>query len=284
MNKAKHPLDPLVDVMATLRGENGCPWDREQDHRSLKAYLIEEAYEVLDAIDSQDDENLVEELGDVLLQVVFHAQIAAEEGRFAIDDVIRAVTRKLIDRHPHVFGDEHAPDAQTVLANWDRMKRAEKAKARGGKAPEPSLMDGIPKGLPSLMYALELQKRAAKVGFDWNDVKGALQKVAEEAEEIADLHEVHDRDRLEEEWGDLLFSLVNVARRLHIDSEAALRRAAGKFADRFRYIEQQAAAKGANLDSLTLAEMDALWNEAKEQERSATGSSGDQGAPPDSAK
>ena len=266
MENARHPLDPLVDVMATLRGENGCPWDRAQDHRTLKSNLIEEAYELLDAIDSGDDANLIEELGDVLLQVVFHAQIAREEGRFTIDDVVRAVTRKLIARHPHVFGGERAENPEAALANWNRMKRAEKeaAKAQGDAGPE-SLMDGVPKGLPSLSYARELQKRAARAGFDWDDVGGALEKVAEEAREIAGLAEA-DRGRLEEEWGDLLFSLVNVARRLEIDSEAALRRAAVKFADRFRYIERQAAAKGAALDSLTLEEMDRLWNEAKEKE------------------
>ncbi len=267
MGTTKHPLDPLVDVMARLRGESGCPWDREQDHRSLKEYLIEEAYEVLDAIDAEDDANLVEELGDVLLQVVFHSQIASEEGRFGIDDVVAAITRKLIDRHPHVFGDAHAPDAQTVLANWDQMKRAEKAAASGDSNSAQSLMDGIPKGMPSLLYAREVQKRAAKVGFEWSDVKGALEKVAEEAAEIADLEREQDRDRLEEEWGDLLFSMVNVARYLDIESEGALRRASSKFVDRFRYIERQAAARGVALESLTLEQMDSLWNEAKEKEK-----------------
>lgn len=268
METPKHPLDPLVDVMAALRGEHGCPWDREQDHRTLKEYLIEEAYEVLDAIDAEDDANLVEELGDVLLQVVFHSQIASEERRFTVDDVVAAITKKLVDRHPHVFGDEHAPDARTVLANWDRIKRAEKAKASGGSEPPPSLMDGIPKGLPSLLYAQEVQKRAAKVGFEWSDVKGAVEKVAEEVAELADLTSEHspDVERIEEEWGDLLFSLVNVARYLQVESEAALRRAAGKFASRFRYIERQASMKGLSLESLSLEQMDALWDEAKETE------------------
>jgi len=270
VNSPKHPLDPLVSVMVRLRGEDGCPWDRAQNHRTLKAYLIEEAYETLDAIDAGDDQNLVEELGDVLLQVVFHSQIASEEGRFTIDDVVAAITQKLINRHPHVFGGEHAPDAETVLANWERLKREEKAKKSGGWEEPGSLMDGIPSGLPALMYAREVQKRAAKVGFDWGDVRGAIEKVAEEAAEIAALAEGNGGrsggERLEEELGDLFFSLVNVARHLKVEPESALRRASTKFAARFRYIERRAKEQGRDLESLSLAEMDALWDEAKSAE------------------
>lgn len=258
----KHPLDPLVEVMATLRGPGGCPWDREQDHKSLKKYLIEEAYEVLDAIDQGDDPALVEELGDVLLQVVFHSQIASEQGRFDIDDVVRAITEKLIRRHPHVFAGAEAPDAQAVLANWEKLKQAEREE-KPGTARRPSLLDGIPKDLPALMYAADVQKRAAKVGFEWEETAGALEKVMEELGEVAEARSAGDRERLFEEWGDLLFSLVNVARYDGIDPEEALRQAAKKFAARFRHIEARAAESGRELSHMSLAEMDALWEEAK---------------------
>lgn len=263
---AMHPLDPLVNVMAKLRGPGGCPWDKEQDHKSLKKYLIEEAYEVLDAIDRGDDAALVEELGDVLLQVVFHSQIASEEGRFDIDDVVEAITEKLIRRHPHVFGDASAPDAETVLANWEKLKQEERAQ-KSGETARPSLMDGIPKGLPALMLAADVQRRAAKVGFEWEEASGALEKVAEELGEVAQARAAGDREKLFEEWGDLLFALVNVARYDGIDPEEALRHAAKKFADRFRHIEARAAESGRELSEMTLAEMDALWDEAKRLQR-----------------
>lgn len=261
----KHPLDPLVDVMARLRSDDGCPWDREQDHRSLKKYLIEEAYEVIDAIDAEDDDALVEELGDLLLQVVFHAQIASESGRFDVNDVVAAITEKLIRRHPHVFGGEEAPDAAAVLARWDDLKREER-KAKGERAPS-SLMDGLPRGLPALMYAREVQKRAAKVGFEWDDVAGALEKVSEEVEEIARAAKAGDREALFAEWGDLLFALVNVSRYVEIDLEEALRAAANRFAARFRSMEERAASRGEKLGEMNLAELDVLWEEAKADER-----------------
>jgi len=262
-----HPLDPLVDVMARLRGPDGCPWDREQDHKSLKRYLIEEAYEVLDAIDQGDDAALVEELGDVLLQVVFHSQIAREEGRFDVNDVVRAITEKLIRRHPHVFAQADAPDAQAVLANWEKLKQAERAK-KGEAGRPPSLLDGIPKDLPALMLAADVQRRAAKVGFEWRELAGALEKVVEELGELAEARAAGDRTKLFEEWGDLLFSLVNVARYDGIDPEEALRHAAKKFSDRFRHIEARAAESGRELGEMTLEEMDALWDEAKSLEAS----------------
>lgn len=269
-NGAKHPLDPLVDVMATLRGPGGCPWDLEQDHHTLKKHLIEEAYEVLDAIDQGDDRALVEELGDVLLQVVFHCQIASETGRFDIDDVIRAITDKLIRRHPHVFGDAEAHDAQTVLRQWEQLKVAEKAEKmerKQGRDGRPSLLDGIPRHLPALMRAADVQKRAAKVGFEWEDASGAHEKVAEELKELAEARKSGDRVKLFEEWGDLFFALVNAARYDGIDPEEALRRATRKFETRFRYIEAEAARQQKNLDEMSLAEMDALWDEAKRRER-----------------
>jgi len=256
-------LDPLVEVMARLRGEGGCPWDREQDHKSLRRYLIEEAYEVIEAIDEEDDDALVEELGDLLLQVVFHSQIASETGRFDIDDVVRGITAKMVRRHPHVFAGAYAPDAETVLRNWDRIKREEKrSKKAPGDGPS-SLLDGIPKGLPALLYAYEVQKRAAKVGFDWDDPQGALEKVAEEAREIARSASEKDPDKVKEEWGDLFFAMVNAARHMGVQPEEALRGAARKFSERFRYIEAAAKSAGRTLESMSLAEMDALWEEAK---------------------
>lgn len=263
----RHPLDPLVDVMARLRGEGGCPWDREQDHQSLRRFLIEEAYEVVDAIDREDDEALVEELGDVLLQVVFHSQIASESGRFTIDDVVRGIVAKMIRRHPHVFGGEHAPDAATVLRNWERLKKEEKASRNASKA-EPSLLDGIPRELPALMYAYEVQKRAATVGFEWEHAQGALEKVAEEAREIADAA-AKDPARVKEEWGDLFFAMVNAARYMGVNPEEALRDATRKFARRFRHIEAAARSAGRSLEAMSLTEMDALWEEAKAHEREA---------------
>lgn len=268
LTPAQHPLDPLVNVMAKLRGPGGCPWDREQDHHTLKRYLIEEAYEVLDAIDQNDDRALVEELGDVLLQVVFHSQIASETGRFDIDDVIEAITQKLIRRHPHVFEGAHAPDAEAVLQNWERLKQAEKAARSGHGEGEkaPSLLDGIPKHLPALMLAEDMQRRAAKVGFEWDDAQGAYDKVEEEWRELISARKSGERARLEEEWGDLFFALVNAARYDGVNPEEALRQAARKFERRFRFIEAQAAADQRDLAEMTLAEMDALWDEAKKRE------------------
>lgn len=262
--RCRHPLDPLVDVMATLRGEGGCPWDREQDHKSLRRFLVEEAYEVIEAIDQEDDAALVEELGDLLLQVVFHSQIASETGRFDIDDVVRGITAKMIRRHPHVFAGEHAPDAETVLRNWDRIKQEEKGSKEAAGPGAPSLLDGIPKGLPALHYAYEVQKRAAKVGFDWDDPRGALEKVAEESREIARSAAAHDPEKVKEEWGDLFFAMVNAARHMGVQPEEALRDAVRKFSERFRYIEAAAQRAGRSLESMSLAEMDALWEEAKE--------------------
>lgn len=262
-SSCRHPLDPLVDLMATLRGEGGCPWDREQDHKSLRRFLIEEAYEVLEAIDQEDDAALVEELGDVLLQVVFHSQIASERGRFSIDDVVRTVVEKLIRRHPHVFGDEHAPDTEAVLKRWQQIKEEEKA----SRPVAPSLLDGIPRELPALLYAYEVQKRAASVGFEWDDVQGALEKVAEEASEIAQSAARGEKERVTEEWGDLFFAMVNAARYMGVQPEEALRDATRKFSARFRSIERAAQAAGRALESMSLEEMDALWEEAKKRER-----------------
>lgn len=266
-------MDALIEVMARLRSKDGCPWDQQQDHRTLKPYAVEEVYELLDAIDEAletgDDRGLIEELGDLLLQVVFHAQIASETGRFDLQDVIDGLRTKLIRRHPHVFGDEHASDAEAVTKRWDAIKAQERSQVQGAKPR--SILDGIPQGLPALVRAKEVQERAAKVGFEWDAVDGALQKVAEEVQEVvaAQQEGTMAGRRLEEEWGDLLFSLVNVARYSQIDPETALLGATRRFIDRFTYIEEAAARQGRSLESMSLEEMDALWDEAKHAMRRA---------------
>lgn len=265
--RARYPLDPLVEIMARLRSDQGCPWDRKQDHVSLKRYAIEEAHELVDAIDEAlqlgDDAPLIEELGDLLLQVAFHAQIASESGRFDVGDVIEAICAKLVRRHPHVFGGAVAADAEAVERRWEEIKREEK-----GEKATASLLDGIPKGLPALAFAHAVQARAAKVGFEWKSVDGALEKVAEEVREIAAAAAAgQEPARLAEEWGDLLFSLVNVARYAGVDLESALRSSALRFQRRFQYIEARAAEAGRDLETMSLAEMDALWEEAKKSGR-----------------
>ena len=258
-------LDRLVKIMAQLRGEKGCPWDREQTHRTLKPYAIEETYEVLEAIDSGNPDKLKEELGDLLLQVIFHAQLAAEEGRFTIDMVIDTISDKLIRRHPHVFSDTQVAGVAGVLENWEKIKKSEIPGERE------SALDGIPKDLPALQKAEKLQSKAAKVGFDWGDLAGPLQKTKEEIQEfeaVLDHQNIPAKgtpewDRLEDEFGDILFSLVNVGRILHINSEIALRRTMDKFHKRFRFMESEAAKQGRSLKEMTLAEMDELWERAK---------------------
>jgi tetrapyrrole methylase family protein / MazG family protein len=258
-------LDRLVEIMATLRSEQGCPWDREQTHRSLKPYAIEETYEVLEAIDSGSPDKLKEELGDLLLQVVFHAQLAAETGQFTIDAVIDTIADKLIRRHPHVFADTKVTGVAGVLENWEKIKNAEIPGERE------SALDGVPKDLPALQKAEKLQNKAAKVGFDWGDLAGPLAKAKEEFqefEEVLDAAKIPPQgsaewERLEDEFGDILFSLVNVGRFLHINSEIALRRTMDKFNQRFRFMESEAAKLGRSLQEMTLAEMDELWERAK---------------------
>jgi tetrapyrrole methylase family protein/MazG family protein len=263
--EAAHSLAPLVNVMAALRGEHGCPWDRKQTHESLQRYLIEEAYEVLEAIEAGDMDALCEELGDVLLQVVFHAQLAAETGAFTIDDVVAGITAKMRRRHPHVFADTEAATVSDVLRNWEAIKQAEKA-VQGTALPE-SLLDGVPRHLPALMRAEAVQQKAAKVGFEWDDVAGALDKVAEETKELREAAAAGSPERCRHELGDLLFALVNVARYLQVDPEAALHETTAKFMRRFRHIERRAAETGRELTSMTVAEMDRYWDEAKTLER-----------------
>jgi tetrapyrrole methylase family protein/MazG family protein len=254
----------LVAIMARLRGPAGCPWDRQQTHATLKPYLLEEVYEALEAIDAADDAELCKELGDVLLQVVFHAQIAAEEGRFDIEAVGQAIVDKLIRRHPHVFGDASADEADEVLLRWEQIKKQER-REQGDAAP--SLLEGIPKHLPALMRAHRIQARVAQQGFDWDEVDGALDKVEEEFAEVRKAWETDEAAAVEEEFGDLLFSLVNASRFLKVDPEQALRRAVAKFERRFRSLEEIVQERGEEVATLSLAALDDIWDEVKVRER-----------------
>lgn len=266
MHDRSGPLfERLVEIMATLRGPQGCPWDRDQTRESLKAFLIEEAYEVLEALDHGGKETLQEELGDLLLQVVFHAQVAAELGEFRMEDVLEHVTDKLVRRHPHVFGETRAETPAEALSNWERLKQAE----RGG-VQEASALSGVPKTLPALLRAQRLQDKAARVGFDWGETAPVLHKVEEELTELKTAIG-RDREAVEAELGDLFFSLVNLARFLDLNAEEALRKCVEKFTRRFRHVETMIAARGKSLTESSLEEMDALWEEAKVAEDPARG-------------
>lgn len=247
----------LVEIMAALRGENGCPWDRAQTHESLKRCLVEECYEVLEALDSGQADKLCDELGDLLMQIVFHSQLAAEAGQFTATDVVEAINAKLERRHPHVFGDSRLTTPEEVLEQWHRIKQEE----NGG--PAVSLLEGIPRELPALLEALKIQKRVSGVGFDWEDVAPAIEKLREELSEIEAAHEAKDPEEVQREIGDLLFAAVNVARLLAVEPEDALRQANRRFGSRFRRIEEWAEEEGRALTEMTLEEMDALWEEAK---------------------
>ena len=253
----KRPGFPeFVQLVATLRGPEGCPWDREQTYQSLKRYTIEEAYEVLEAIDSEDPDKLCDELGDLMLQVLMYAQLGREDGYFDIRDVMANTVEKLIRRHPHVFGDVSAEDADTVLKNWDAIKRQERPERT-------SVLDGVPKNLPALMKALEVSKRVVKVGFEWPDLDGVLAKLDEEVAELKDELATRSPERLKDELGDLLFTVVNLARWLKVDAEEALRQMVERFGRRFREVERLAAVEDRPLAELGIAELDRLWNLAK---------------------
>jgi tetrapyrrole methylase family protein/MazG family protein len=254
-------LAELVEIMARLRGEGGCPWDREQTHESIKPYLIEETYEVLEAIDEQAPGKLREELGDLILQVVFHAQMAEEAGAFSIADVLATINDKLRRRHPHVFGDVKAETAQEVLFNWEQIKQAERRREKG----QASLLDGVPRELPALLRAHRLQEKASRVGFDWAEAQAVLRKVEEELAELRAAMEGQAADRMEAEMGDLLFALVNLSRFIAVNPEEALRKTISRFIARFRYIEEALAKGGRSLNQANLQEMDALWADAKAQ-------------------
>lgn len=248
------PIRHLLDIMARLRAPDGCPWDREQTHVSIKPQLIEECYEVLEAIDAESPAMLKEELGDLLLHVVFHAQLGREAGHFDFDDLTAGVNEKLIRRHPHVFGDEmKLEDADAVVETWEEIKKREKPERT-------SPLDGVPRNLPALMRAAKVSKKAAKTGFDWPDKQGPIDKVREEAAELAAETEP---DRVEDEFGDMLFAMVNLARHLNVDPEQALTRATNKFQHRFEAMRARLEANGKSLNDYTLAEMDAVWDAVK---------------------
>jgi MazG family protein len=263
---SERAIDRLLAIMARLRDPNGgCPWDLEQDFASIAPYTIEEAYEVADAIERGDLDDLKDELGDLLLQVVFHSRMAEEAGHFAFDDVAEAISGKMVRRHPHVFGDEGERSAGEVKTRWEEIKAEEKAAK--GAAPE-SILDDVPLALPALTRAVKLQNRAARVGFDWPDTSLVVDKLNEEMLELsAEIAKGGEPDRLEDEMGDLLFVYANLARHLKVDPEAALRRANAKFRRRFGRIEEKLAAMGKRPEDSSLEEMDALWNEAKREER-----------------
>jgi MazG family protein len=258
-------IERLVGLMGRLRAPDGCPWDREQTPATLKPQLLEEVYEVLEAIDSGSAVDLREELGDILLHIVFQAQIAREAGDFTFADVVTGLADKLIRRHPHVFGEEKVADSTATIARWDELKKAEKPERQ-------SALDGVPRALPALMRAEALQKKARKVGFDWPDVRGALDKIAEEIAEVkAEIDAQPSPNRpaspaMAEELGDLLFSIVNLARHLRLDAEELLTGANDKFARRFRAVEERIKARGRTIQACTLQELDAVWDEVKSLE------------------
>ncbi len=265
-------FDALVEVMSRLRGEGGCPWDREQSHSSLKPYLVEEAYEVIEAIDSQKPESLCEELGDLLFQVLFHSQIAKETNAFDIELVLKTVNEKMTRRHPHVFDPEEnkAPEnkqqeplqSQAVLARWEEIKRKEP-----GNRERKSALDGVPKNLPPLLRAHQIQARAARVGFDWQSPEPVFEKIEEELEELREAIAESDHTEIENELGDLLFSVVNYARLMKINPEDAMRGSIHRFTERFQKVELQAKQNKRELSTLSLDEMNALWEAAKAEER-----------------
>jgi len=274
-----YKLDDLLQLMARLRHpEHGCPWDLKQNYASIVPYTLEEAYEVADAIERGDFDHLPGELGDLLFQVVYYSQLAAEEGRFGFAEVVDGITAKLIRRHPHVFPDGDlyaAPDAQkleeaAVKQRWEELKAEERA-AKFAAPEQLSLLDDVPQALPALSRAAKLQKRAAQVGFDWPEALPVLDKVREELDEVLEAMSENDPQAIAEELGDLLFVVVNLARHLKVEPEAALRAANGKFERRFRFIEQALRDAGRPIENCSLDELDALWGEAKKQEKAALG-------------
>ena len=254
----------LRDIVATLRAPGGCPWDREQTHASLRAGAIEEVYEMVEAINAGDDPHFKEELGDLLLQVVMHAQIAGEEGRFDLEAVAREVSDKLVRRHPHVFGENKLGDSNAVLKQWDEIKKAER-ESKGAPA-NASALDGVSAALPALMRAEKVQKRAARVGFDWDEVRPVVEKIKEELREVEQEIESGDRTKLEDELGDLLFAVVNLTRKAKFEAEILLNQATNKFVRRFHALEAEAAQCGKGLPEMSLTEMDELWEKVKDRE------------------
>ncbi|KPU26594.1 nucleotide pyrophosphohydrolase [Caloranaerobacter sp. TR13] len=257
-NRSKYDLNNLINIMQKLRSKEGCPWDIKQTHQSLREYVLEEAYEVVDAIDKDDMDLLAEELGDLLLQVVFHAQIGKEEGYFTIWDVISSICSKLINRHPHVFGESNCKDSEEVMTNWNRIKDKEKNIESHSQR-----LESIAKGLPALIKSFKLQQKAADIGFDWPDVNGALEKVKEEFQEVLIEIKENNKNRIEEEIGDLLFAVVNISRFLKVNPEIALNKTINKFIERFKLMEDMSRGIGKDLQFMTLKEMDELWERTK---------------------
>ncbi len=249
----------LVEIVEKLRSEEGCPWDKVQTHDTLKRYLLEETYELIEAIEKKDFKGMKEELGDLLLQIVFHSKIAKDEGKFDINDVIDTISTKMINRHPHVFGEASFETPEEVLFQWDDRKKEE------GKLRD-SILEGIPIALPALSRAYKIQSRVAKVGFDWDNVEGIFDKLTEEFNELKEAVESGIKDKIEEEVGDVLFSIVNIARFLKIDPETALRKTNQKFEERFKKLEKLASERGKSFKEMTLSEMDALWEEIKKED------------------
>lgn len=259
MTRAAQAVEKLLAIMARLRGPGGCPWDREQTMKTLRPYLLEETYEVLEAIDGGDAREHCEELGDLLLQVVFQAQLASEEGRFDFAEVAETISSKLVSRHPHVFGDATVKDAEGVLRQWVALKKKEK-EARGGGQ---SVLEGVPREMPALARAERLTEKASRIGFDWADHGGPRRKVDEELAELDRAIEAGERAAIEDELGDVLFAVANLARKLHIPPEEALRRALGRFIQRFQHVEEGLAHRGIEHGEATIEEMDRLWEQAK---------------------
>ncbi len=243
----------LVDIIARLRAPDGCPWDREQTHTSLRENLLEECYEVLEALDEGDSGKLCDELGDLLLQIVLHTQIATEAGEFEVGDVVSSINTKLIHRHPHIFGSVKVKDAKEVALNWEVLKQEE-------RQADTSILASVPRQMPALGYSQEIQRRVAQVGFDWEDIDGVIDKLVEE---VSEFKQANSQQQRGQEFGDLLFTLANIARRLGVDSEAALREANKKFYRRFTYMEEVCRRRGINLGELSFDEQNALWEEAK---------------------
>ena len=257
--KANEEFTKLVETVARLRGPGGCPWDREQNHMSLRRHAIEETYEVVEAIEEGDPEHIKDELGDLLLQVLLHAQIASEDSRFDIGDVCRTLREKLVRRHPHVFAQTRVSGVDDVLHNWEQIKRSEP-----GYSDRESVLDGVSKSLPALMRAMKLSKKAAKTGFDWPDASAIMDKLREETGELEEALNGGDAEKIEHEIGDVLFTVVNIARVRKIEPEFALGAMLERFVTRFKHIEQKADQTGRSIDEMTLEEMDRVWDEAKQ--------------------
>ena len=259
MKKETDPFKKVIQVMAKLRSKEGCPWDMKQNHESLKPYLIEEVYEVIEAIELSDSELLKEELGDLFLQVIFHSQIASEAGKFDLKDVTDFLSKKLIDRHPHVFKKSKENTSESILQNWEINKRNQRNK----KKDESSVLDGVPRSMPGLQQAERLQNKASRVGFDWQDTEGPKKKINEELKELEEAIKTKNKTAIKNELGDLLFSVVNLARKLGINPEETIKKSSAKFTDRFHYIETKLSEEDLSPEKVSIEKLEVLWKESK---------------------